>query len=334
MAKVLIANDIHIIDGIYNEITLQWFDKVFEYITKNEIKYFIIAGDLFEKASRIKNEVFLPLFFRLMRFHSAGIKMWFVLGNHDIYNNDNDSLVEAFAPFGEVVKNYKQIVIDGETIDLLAYTKEEEDIPDTNNILITHLAIADFQFDNKYNANEKMAFPRNLFKKFKLVITGHFHKYQHKGNIVYGGSPFQLGFEEMGCEKGFLVLDTKTITVEFVKNLFSPTYMEIDLDKITSIDDFSELDVKNKFVGVIMREKVDNFIKLKHVLYEKGALDITPKYENEKNDILTSDEKPVEFNKNVDDMFLEFIKNNIKLEGIDNNRLVDIFEEIKEEIEA
>jgi DNA repair exonuclease SbcCD nuclease subunit len=167
-----------------------------------------------------------------------------------------------------------------------------------------------------------------------LVITGHFHKYQHKGNIVYGGSPFQLGFEEMGCEKGFLVLDTKTITVEFVKNLFSPTYMEIDLDKITSIDDFSELDVKNKFVGVIMREKVDNFIKLKHVLYEKGALDITPKYENEKNDILTSDEKPVEFNKNVDDMFLEFIKNNIKLEGIDNNRLVDIFEEIKEEIEA
>ena len=334
MAKVLIANDIHIIDGIYNEITLQWFDKVYEYLIKNEIKNFIIAGDLFEKATRIKNEVFLPLFFRLMKFHSAGIKMWFILGNHDMYNNDNDSLVEAFSPFGEVVKNYRQIVIDGETIDLLAYTKEESDLPNTENILITHLAIADFQFDNKYNANEKMAFPRSLFERYKLVVTGHFHKYQHKKNVVYGGSPFQLGFEEMNCDKGFLILDTTSATVDFIRNTFSPTYMELDLDKIKSIDDLTDLDVKNKFVGVIMREKVDNFIKLKHLLYDKGALDVVPKYDNEKSGPVTSEENPVEFNKNVDDMFLEFIKNNIKLEGIDNERLVDIFQEIKEEIEA
>jgi len=334
MAKVLIASDIHIIDGIYNEITLQWFDKVYEYLIKNDIKYFIIAGDLFEKATRIKNEVFLPLFFRLMKFHSAEIKMWFILGNHDIYNNDNDSLVEAFSPFGEVIKSYKQIVIDGEIIDLLPYTKEESDIPSTENILITHLPIADFQFDNKYNANEKMAFPRKLFERFKLVITGHFHKYQHKANVVYGGSPFQLGFEEMNCDKGFLVLDTGSATVEFIKNTFSPTYMELDLDKISSLEDLNELDVKNRFVGVIMREKVDNFIKLKHVLYDKGALDIVPKYENEKTSLEVDDEKSVEFNKNIDDMFMDFIKNNIKLEGIDNERLVDIFEEIKEEIEA
>jgi hypothetical protein len=54
--------------------------------------------------------------------------------------------------------------------------------------------------------------------KFDRVFTGHFHCYQQVGNNVwYPGSPFSFRYDEGVVPHGFIVYDTITRAVDFIK---------------------------------------------------------------------------------------------------------------------
>lgn len=323
--KVLITSDWHIEEGIYTEICIDYIDHLISYCKENEITHIIIAGDIFEKSSKIKNEAFLPLFFKFMEMKESGFVLYFLLGNHDIFNVDNDSLVETFAPFGEVIKDFKQFSIGGRTFDFVPYTKDEREIPDGGDILITHLSIADFTFDNKYHVNEKMGIAVDRFSGYNIVFTGHFHRPQDKKNIVYMGSPYQMNFGEIGQKKGFVTFDTETGNWERVWYTQAPTYLKI------KAKDFDKINVKNSFVQVEIEEKLDNYVQLKHLLYEKGALDVTPFFKEVSEDIsVSADEDGVNFNASIADMMRDYIMNNVSMDGVDNKKLVDLFNKVIE----
>lgn len=323
--KVLITSDWHIEEGIYTDICIDYIDHLVSYCTKNEITDIIIAGDIFEKSSKIKNEAFLPLFFKFMDMKNAGFKLYFLLGNHDIFNVDNDSLVEAFSPFGEVIKEPTQHVIGGRTFDFVPYTKDETDIPESGDVLITHLSIADFSFDNKYHVNEKMGMPTSIFEGFKVVFTGHFHRPQDKKNIVYMGSPYQMNFGEIGQQKGFVVYDLveDVWTREWYTQ--APIYLKI------KAKDFNTIKVDNAFVQVEIEEKLDNYVQLKHLLYEKGALDVTPSFKDTSGEITVEDDgSGINLNSGIKDMMVDYLMDNVTIDGIENKKLVDLFEKVLE----
>lgn len=325
MAEIIITSDFHIQEGIYTDICLDYIDYLKTHAEENNIKHIVIAGDVFEKSSKIKNEAFLPLFFKFMELKDEGYKLYFLLGNHDIYNVDNDSLVEAFAPFGEVIKDFKQVEIDGRTIDLLPYTKNNDDIPSSGDILITHLSIADFSFDNRYHVNEKMGMPTEIFEGYNIVFSGHFHRPQNKKNIVYMGSPYQMNFGEIGQKKGFITFNTDSGDWERVYYDQAPIYLKI------KAKDFNTIKVNNAFVQVEIEEKLDNYVQLKHVLYENGALDVTPYFKETMDDISVNDDgEGINLNSGIKDMMTEYIMNNVSVENIDNKKLVDLFERVIE----
>lgn len=325
-SKVLITGDIHTNEGIFSSICINYLDFLISYIKENFITHLVFDGDIFEKATRIKNEVFIPLFFKLQELRDTGIEIHFILGNHDIYNNQNNSLVETFCVFGKVHSGSDTITIDGVDIDLLSYTKNRDDIPNRSKYLITHLGIAGFMMTSFMEANkETETFSIEDFTSYDKVFSGHFHKYQELQNVIYVGSPYETSFDEEGQKKGFVVFTPSTGDYEFIENDFSPKHTTIDLSTATKED--IQKDFTNKFVGVIIREKVNTFIKLKSFLYDKGAISVVPKFIREDGDDESRTDNEEIINKNLESMLLEFIKS-INKDGIKNDKLISILESI------
>ena len=320
--KIILTSDWHIQSGIYTDIGMDYITYLQDFCKENDITDIIIAGDIFEKSAKIQNDAFIPLFFKFKKLKDAGLNIIIVLGNHDIFSADNDSLVETFCEFGKVVKDFEQIELGGKKIDLLPYTKREDDIPTEGDLMITHLSIADFQFDNKYHVNEKAGFSRKLFSGYNKVFSGHFHRPQSKGNVIFIGSPYQMNFGEIGQKKGFIVLDLETDDWERHYYEHAPVYKKI------KGEDFQDVDVNNSFVQVIIKEKLDNYVKLKHLLYEKGALSVSPHFVDTTDEISVNEDAKIDMNSSVKDMVNEYIMNNITVEGIDNKKLVDIFDKV------
>ena len=275
-------------------------------------------GDVFDKSSSIKNEAFVPLFMKLYEMKNSGIEFTFILGNHDIYTVNNDSIVETFHPIGRVVKD---VLVDGD-FTFLSYTKKEENVPVSGRWLFTHLPIANFSFDNLFHATEKHAFKEELFENYSLVFSGHFHRHQSRKNIVYVGSPVQLNFGEEGTTKGFIVFDDETENWEFVCYDEAPIYMTINLY------DFNKIDPSNKFIRVKVDKKIENYVKLKRYLFEKGALDIVPIFKSENN--MNEEIKNIHENKTIKEMIRQYLLE-YKKENIDNKKLISIFERIVED---
>jgi len=49
---------------------------------------------------------------------------------------------------------------------------------------------------------------QDIFQTKKLVFSGHFHKRQQKGNVVYMGNPFPHNFADAwDDERGMMLLD-------------------------------------------------------------------------------------------------------------------------------
>lgn len=324
--KALITSDLHCQKGIFTDICIDYLKFIEKYYFDNELDYIFFAGDMFEKSNKINHDAFVPLFKTLLEMKDNDVEMIFILGNHDIYNVDNASIVETFAPFGQVITDVDSIFLGGHRIDFLSYTKDRNLIPNKGDVLITHLDIGDFSFDNEYKVPDAIAFPRELFKGYKRVFTGHYHRFQHKGNITYQGSPYQLNFGEAGTKKGFCVYDFETNETDFVQYKGAPEFLKM------KAEDFATADVKNKFVSVEINTKIENYVKLKHVLYEMGALDIVPYFKTNEENIEVNGKMDFDFNNSIQSLVRDYLGDYVKVEGLDNKRLIGYFDGIVKEL--
>lgn len=327
MGKCIITGDLHAQKGIWIDITLEYLKYITNFYFKNNIEYIFFAGDVFEKSSKINHEAFVPLFKQFLEMNSAGVKMIFIKGNHDIYNMNNDSIVETFSPFGKVIENgYERMSLCGSDFHFLDYTKDKTLIPKEGEYLISHLDILGFTYDNNYKVQDPVLFHPDDFTQFKYVFTGHYHRHQTMKNIVYQGSPYQLSFGETGTDKGFVILDTDENKWYFEKYENAPKFLKI------KAEDFDKIDVRNSFVSVEINTKIENYVKLRHFLYEKGALEVTPVFKTEENTIEVFKEIEFNFNNTIETMVLGYLKDAVKVEGIDNNKLVEYFQKVRREI--
>lgn len=326
--KLLLTCDLHNKKGLTFRLILDYLDYLQGYYHKNDIDKIVIMGDIFNKNSNIKTEIFVPFFLKLLEMKESGVKFIFIIGNHDIYNKDYDTLIDTFSPIGKVIKGYEEIDLDGKTGGFLSYTNREEELPVSKEAqwLFTHLSIANFSFDNSYHATEKHAFKEELFEDYSLVFTGHFHRHQYRKNIVYVGSPIQLYRGEIGQNKGFVIFDTDSEKWEFVEYTEAPKYIEIYSKDIKNI---KNIDIKGNFAVVYIDEKIDDFAKLRYILYELGAVDVIPVFLKEENEIIT--EASIQETHDIEKITREFILQ-IEENGLDPKELLKIFDDVVSEV--
>lgn len=326
--KLLITADLHNKKGLTAQLVIDYLDYLQEYYHENDIDKIIILGDIFHKNSNVKTSIFVPFFLKLVEMKESGINFIFVVGNHDIYNRDYDSLIDTFKPLGRVIKEYEEIELDGKIAGFLPYVMKEEDLPtpDKAQWLFTHLSIANFSFDNAYHATEKHAFREELFEDYSLVFTGHFHRHQYRKNIIYIGSPIQLSRGEVGQEKGFIVFDTDVEKWEFVEYDEAPKYIEVSSDDLKNL---KNIDIKGNFAVVFIDEKIQDFAKLRYILYEIGAVDVIPVFLKEEGEIIS--EASIQETHDLEKITREFISQ-IEEENLDTNKLLKLFDEIASEV--
>ena len=273
--KIAILNDTHC--GIRNssDIFMEYQEKFyrdvfFPYLNDNGIKRVLHLGDYYDNRKTVNfkclnhnRKIFLE------KLREYGITMDIILGNHDTYfknTNTLNSLKELQGHYmNEVNIIEKPTVVnyDGLKIGLLPWIADDnreeslEFIKNCNaSILGAHLELQGFDMSKGMPCMDGM--DRKYFDRFEMVLTGHFHAKSNQGNIHYLGAQMEFFWNDCGDKKYFHILDTETRELTPIHNP-NTIYEKIwyDIDNMSQFADLRYLD--NKFVKLIVVNKGDPY---------------------------------------------------------------------------
>lgn len=282
MSKILLITDQHF--GVRNDSQAYidkyrsfYQDTVLPYIDKHKIKNVIALGDTFDRRKSINfNSLDAAKAMWFDPLKERGVQMHMLVGNHDIYYkntlrvNSPELLLRDYDNI-TVVDDPTELSFGGLRLLLLPWICDDNRSRSTDAISSTdasvclgHLELNNFEpipgYTMEHGDDPKM------FSKFDLVCSGHYHHRSTKDNIVYLGNPYQLYWNDFGCDRGFHVLNTDTTKLTFVKNpnvMFHKIYYR---DDETAKINFDEL--KGSYVKLIVEKKEDR------VLFDQTLRDI------------------------------------------------------------
>jgi len=273
--KIAILNDTH--TGIRNssEIFLDnagtFFSKIFfPECEKRNIKQILHLGDYYDhrkfvnfKALNHNRRVFLD------ELRKRGMSMDIIPGNHDTYyknTNELNSLKECLGHYMNevnIIMEPKVMKYGSLDIGLVPWICSDNQEQCMNFIrdckadwIGAHLELNGFEMMRGITNNHGM--DPSIFKRFEMVLTGHYHVGSKRDNIWYLGSQMEFFWSDAHDPKYFHILDTETRQIEKIQNnntLFEKVlYNDEEIDYNTYNKDFSK-----KFVKVVVVNKKDPF---------------------------------------------------------------------------
>lgn len=111
------------------------------------------------------------------------------------------------------------------------------------------------------------------FQAFDLVVSGHFHERSRKRVVQYLGAPCEYRWSDAGCKRGFGVLDTETLQIEYLDNP-NPMFVTLVYDDHPS--DGWGSNICNKMVRVVVKKKTDmsSFDRAMTAIEDAGPLSL------------------------------------------------------------
>lgn len=272
--KIAILGDTHFGYRKSSDIFTDYFkdfldNQFFPYLIENDIKYVIQLGDLFDsrkyingKTLKFVNESYFS------KFDELGITLYQMIGNHDVFykNTNKVNWIESILS----TSSYKNIILCDEPktfnihdrdLDIIPWINEENNnnvfsfINDSkSDMLFGHLELSGFELTPGFKSTHGLKMSQ--FKKYKKVISGHYHIRSTKKNIMYSGIPYQLNWSDAEDKKGFWVLDLKDDSMDYIENP-RKLFRKIDYDEDFIDNDFDFNQFENSFVKVYVRNKKD-----------------------------------------------------------------------------
>jgi hypothetical protein len=191
-------------------------------------------------------------------------------GNHDVfYKNTNElcSLKELMGHYMDVVKIYMNNTVveyDGLKVALVPWINAEN-YADTMDFIKTcsaDVVAGHFEFSG-FEMYKGIPNPHgmdtNEFKRFEMVLSGHFHTKSSRDNIHYLGSQMEFTWGDVDDPKYFHVLDTTTREITPIRNPYTLHTKVVYNDEKT---DYNSVDVSHldyQFVKVVVQKKQDFF---------------------------------------------------------------------------
>jgi len=335
--KVAILNDTHC--GVRNssDIFLNYQERFyseifFPYLKEHNIKNILHLGDYYEhrkfvnfKALNQNRKVFLePL-------RDNGITMDIIPGNHDVfYKNTNElcSLKELLGYFTTNVNIImKPTVLDYDGLGVAvvpwinnANYKEYTDFIANCKapMLGAHLEL--LGFDMYKGMPNPHGMTADLFKRFEMVMSGHFHTKSNKGNVHYLGSQMEFTWSDVDDPKFFHILDTETREITPIRN---PITM---FEKIVYNDekiDYNSIDVeqyRHKFIKVLVVNKTDLYQFDKFIdrlqSIELHELKIAENFEEFVGSSVDDDKVSLEDTKDLLDTYVDAVETDLDKDNI------------------
>ena len=287
--KVAIITDQHFGARKSSPLYLDYYEKFYSNVFFPTLEEYgvtdvIIAGDTFDERRQVNTSALhraKEIFFNPLRKYS--VKM--LVGNHDIaFKNTNSINTPSL-----VLSEYDNITVIQEPITLnvgidfcfIPWINIENHIACMNEINRTHaeVCIGHFEingFSMYRDSTCEDGLSKEIFKKFDMVFSGHFHHKSDDGHIHYLGNPYELNWQDYNDPRGFHLFDTETRQLAFIRNpysLFERFEYDDTLIDITSIDMARFTD---KYVKVIVINKTDFYAFDKFIakLNEANPIDV------------------------------------------------------------
>lgn len=272
-------NDLHVFID-YQERFFQ--NQFFPTIDKLGVKNIIHLGDIFDRRKYVN-------FYTLQRSRKfffdqlveRGIKLFVILGNHDVaYKNTNqlNSVELLLSEYSNIVilTEPKVLTFEGTHIGLVPWINQEnrdasmEFIRNNSDVawLGGHFPINGAHMIPGVKCSDGLS--PSEFAAYNLVISGHFHTPSKFGNIWYPGNQYDITWNDYGQAKNFLTYNTETnsFTEHLTKErMFHKLYYddsnEFELKKLQSTLGLFE----NKYIKLIVNERA-NKLKFEGFLSE------------------------------------------------------------------
>lgn len=243
-------------------------DVFFPYLDQHKIDTVIQLGDLFDRRKYIN---FLSLTEARRYFFDElakrKIELIALVGNHDIFwkeslsINSPDLLLKDYTNI-RLINKPECLGYDGYKFDLIPWICKENESKiaefikrSDSSLCFGHFELSGFQMMRGIDSHDGM--DRSMLNNYKHVYSGHYHTYSTKDNITYLGTPYELFWNDESDPKGFFILETKDMSVEFIRN---PKTMFVKYYYNDEKDDPRTVDVKmfaSKYTKIVVVKKKD-----------------------------------------------------------------------------
>lgn len=279
--KIALITDTHWGTHGDSPVYHDFFDKFysetfFPYLKENNIKTIIHLGDIVDRRKYISFVTAKRLYDDFIKkCGDNNIDLHVIVGNHDtVFKNTNDynsmkilyghNIVDMFhwyeetteIELGELKMLFVPWINSGnmeQSLERIKNTKAE--------ILFGHLEIKGFEM-YRGSINDH-GFELDIFDKFDMVMSGHFHHKSSSRNIHYLGAPYEMTWSDYNDDRGFHIFDTETRELEYVLNphkIFNKVFYDDALKSQNDIlnEDYSY--VKDTNVKIIVRSKENPYL--------------------------------------------------------------------------
>jgi DNA repair exonuclease SbcCD nuclease subunit len=266
-----------------------------DYYREALIKDIIIPGDIFHNRSEVSVETLSIAKEFFDYFHD--FEIYISTGNHDCYKKESSDVnsIKIFDGWKNIhivdkTAEVIETIYPDKTLSLVPWGTTIEQMPKAS-IMFCHLEIASF-YMNSYKMCEHGFSYKDLFNKAEYIISGHFHKKDHrkfeKGQIVYLGSPYEQNFGDFGDQRGIYIFDIKTNDIKFIENKISPKHIKLKLNEELINNGIDSKYVSNNIISLTLSDKDDqkDILNVQAKLALLNPVSIRLDYETTENEIV------------------------------------------------
>ena len=253
----------------FNEYFFQFYEnQFFPYLKEHNITDVVHLGDVMDRRKYVSYRIAKDFRERFIdKFE--GINLHMLVGNHDtFYKNTNEvnslqELVDGRHKNITVYEKSTEVEFDGCKILFVPWINTEN-MSHTMKMLQTsdaqicmgHLELNGFEMQRGLFMDH--GWDKQEFKRFDMVMSGHYHHKSDDGQIFYLGTPYEIYWNDWNDPKGFHVFDTEKRELERIVNPYT-IYSKIYYDDTMSIfDDNHDMSAyKNKYVKLVVVNKKD-----------------------------------------------------------------------------
>ena len=268
---IAIINDTHFgarnDSPVFLENAMRFWEEVFfPVLEERKVTKVLHLGDFLDRRKFVNFGTLSEVNRRFLGpMKSRGIHMDMILGNHDVYfknTNSVNSPVELLSSHPSVTIHQEPTIlyVEGVPVGLVPWiTKDnsEESLAFIRDapveVLFGHLEISGYEVLRGVEYHDGM--DPKVLSRFLSVYSGHFHCRHAKGNVHYLGTQYQMTFGDLGERKGFHLYDPHEDHMEFIENPLR-MFQEIVYDDVEN--DYSSMDVapyRDSFVRISIRRK-------------------------------------------------------------------------------
>lgn len=277
--KIALVTDTHW--GVRNDNSAfhRYFNRFysevfFPYLEENNIENIIHLGDIVDRRKYINFVSARAMRKQFIEPAMADFNTHIIIGNHDTFYKNTNS-VNAIEELYWLNKNEQfkwhteatEVEFDGCKILFIPWICAEnskatmELIASTDaTVAFGHLEISGFAM---YRGNVAIeGEDPQIFSKFDLVCSGHYHTRSSAGNIHYLGAPCEYTWSDFNDPRGFHVFDTETRELTFVQNpisIFKKIFYDDDDLTLEEIMDFDTTGYKDTIVKVVVKSKTNPY---------------------------------------------------------------------------